>query len=46
MATVYKKISTQSVKNRQLAQASNDDASKASNIISSFINLFKQKHLS
>lgn len=46
MATVYKKISTQDVENRQILQASAEDKTKASAIVSSFVNLFKQKHLS
>lgn len=45
MATVYKKISSLDVKNRQISQSSAADKTKASEIIGVFINLFKQKHL-
>ena len=47
MATIYKKISGQELRNAsQPPLASSDDKIKALNIINNFVNLFKQKHLS
>lgn len=45
MATIYKKISGQILRNTQIPLASSDDKLKALNIINNFVNLFKQKHL-
>jgi hypothetical protein len=45
MATIYKKIPVQNVKNIDISLASSDDKLKAMNIITTFVNLFKQKHL-
>ena len=45
MATIYKKISGQVLRNNQIPLASSDDKLKALNIINNFVNLFKQKHL-
>jgi hypothetical protein len=45
MATIYKKISVQELRNTQIPLASFDDKLKALTIINSFVNLFKQKHL-
>jgi len=46
MATVYKKITTTELSNRSVSVSSNDEKSKASTILNTFVNLFKQKHLS
>ena len=46
MATVYKKIGAQTVRTKQLPSVSADDKTKTDTILSSFVNLFKQKHLS
>lgn len=45
MATVYKKISNQNVKNKHVPLASSEDKAQALNIINLFVSLFKQKHL-
>lgn len=45
MATIYKKISVQEVRNAEIPLASSEDKLKALNIINNFVNLFKQKHL-
>ena len=46
MATVYKKINTEVVRNKQIPQATEAEKLQASNIVSTFVTLFKQKHLS
>ena len=46
MATIYKKISVQEVRNAEIPLASSEDKLKALTIINSFVDLFKQKHLS
>ena len=46
MATVYKKVSAQEVKNRNISQSSETDKTSASVILSTFVTLFKNKHLS
>jgi|LakMenE01Jun11ns_1017448.scaffolds.fasta_scaffold9680833_2 hypothetical protein len=45
MATIYKKISAQEVINTQISLATSNDKIQAMNIITTFVNLFKQKHL-
>jgi hypothetical protein len=46
MATVYKKITPSEIKNKQISQASSFDKTQVSNILGTFVNLFKDKHLS
>jgi len=46
MATVYKKITTTELKNKQIQQASSSDKTQVFNILNAFVNLFKDKHLS
>ena len=46
MATVYKKISAQTVRSKQIPLVTADDKSKVSAILNNFVTLFKQKHLS
>jgi hypothetical protein len=45
MATIYKKIPVQEVTNTQISLATSNDKIQAMNIITTFVNLFKQKHL-
>jgi ACT domain-containing protein len=45
MATIYKKIPVQEVANTQIPLATSSDKIQAMNIITTFVNLFKQKHL-
>jgi hypothetical protein len=45
MATIYKKISVQELRNTQISLAISNDKIQAMNIITTFVNLFKQKHL-
>jgi ACT domain-containing protein len=46
MATIYKKIPVQEVANTQISLATSNDKIQAMNIITTFVNLFKDKHLS
>jgi RNase H-fold protein (predicted Holliday junction resolvase) len=46
MATLYKKVSTQEVKNRNISQSSETDKTSANMILNTFVTLFKNKHLS
>jgi ACT domain-containing protein len=45
MATIYKKIPVQEVANTHISLATSNDKIQAMNIITTFVNLFKQKHL-
>jgi hypothetical protein len=46
MATVYKKISVQSIRNQEIPSVSANDKTKVATILGTFVNLFKAKHLS
>ena len=46
MATVYKKIDAQEIRNRQVPSASADDKAKVTSILNTFVTLFKNRHLS
>lgn len=46
MTVIYKKISTSTVRNKHIPSASTPDKAQATNIINTFVTLFKQKHLS
>ena len=46
MATVYKKINVDSVKGKQIPQATDSQKTQVNTIIGTFVNLFKTKHLS
>lgn len=46
MATVYKKVTPSQIRNKQIPQASTSDKTQVSNILDTFITLFKNKHLS
>lgn len=46
MATVYKQVDTQELKNRNIPQALETDKANVNSILNTFVTLFKNKHLS